>query len=156
MARGFFFFCPRVVESHVLFVRFLSRSPALTASVVCFCPVHVWQQGSAGQLGHSPDDFHPPALQGGLPDHHLQLQELGGLQGREGRQPEESRGPQGQQRPGAQGRGKQPLQIHGAGGHLLSEFLPSNTPHQLSFQFLDVDMRDSGAACLSKQKQVST
>lgn len=128
MAGGFFLVHVRLKVMFCLFS--LSRSPALTASVVVVfcCPVHVWQQGSAGQLGHSPDDFHPPALQRGLPDRHLQLQELGGLQGREGRQPEESRGPQGQQRPGAQGRGKQPLQIHGAGGHLLSEFLPLNTP----------------------------
>lgn len=103
----------------------LFRASALTASV-WFRLVHVRQQRSAGQLGHSSDDFHPPALQRGFSDDHLQLQELGGLQGRKDRQPEESCDPQGLQRSGTQSRGKQPLQIHGGGGHLLSKFLLFN------------------------------
>ena len=46
-------------------------------------PVRLWQQGSGYKCCHCSDDLHPPALQGGVSDHHLPLQELCGLQGRE-------------------------------------------------------------------------
>lgn len=83
--------------------------------------VHLWQQRSAAERRHRSDDLHPPAFQRGLSEHHLPLQELCGLQGPEEWQPEEGRDPEGLQRPGAQSRGQQPLQIHRGGGLLLSE-----------------------------------
>ena len=94
-------------------------------TIVFVSPVHVRQQRTASQLRHSPDDLHPPPLQRSVPDHHLPLQELRGLQGREDGQLEEGCDPQRLQRPGAQSRGKQPLQIHGGAGLLLCKWLRS-------------------------------
>lgn len=103
----------------------------------CVLPVFlvfVWQQRSASELCYGADDLHPPALQRGVPDHHVPLQELCRLQGRQDGKSEESCDTERLQRPGAESRGKQPLQIHGVGGLLLSKSWRSDpsstTPNQ--------------------------
>lgn len=58
-----------------------SVAAPLNFSYLCFS-VHLRQPRSVGTLCHSADDLHPTAVQRGLTDYHLPLQELCGLQGR--------------------------------------------------------------------------
>lgn len=51
----------------------LTFVPIDSSFVWGFFVVCLWQQRSAGQHHHSSDDFHPPALQRGISDHHLPL-----------------------------------------------------------------------------------
>lgn len=104
-------------KSFVFFLPLILRIDCFFIFSVC-----VWQQRSASKLCDSSDDFHPPALQRSISDHHLPLQELCGLQGWEEGQLEESCDSQGLQRSWSKSRGKQPLQIHSSGGLLLSKF----------------------------------